>query len=230
MCRLTLANLFHQPAAHKSQPCGPRLSAKPMSVFAYGAGVKAVDAKFATMAHKPGFHQDRVHFCMALALGLALLAAANPPARALLQRLGAINIFIVFLWCVTPLTTPGTPLAQWGMLTVSAEGVRLALLVSIKSNAIACIFLALVATMTVEELEQNAVRPVGIIVADVNGLKMINDYLGHEEGNTVLCQAALLLRGGLDSAACVARMSNLHCQACFAHYYEQDKRSRNPVA
>lgn len=86
-------------------------------------------------------------FFMALALGLALLAAANPPARALLQRLGAINIFIVFLWCVTPLTTPGTPLAQWGMLTVSAEGVRLALLVSIKSNAIACIFLALVATM-----------------------------------------------------------------------------------
>jgi hypothetical protein len=84
---------------------------------------------------------------MALALGLALLAAANPPARALLQRLGTINIFIVFLWCVTPLTTPGTPLAQWGMLTVSAEGVRLALLVSIKSNAIACIFLALVATM-----------------------------------------------------------------------------------
>ena len=84
---------------------------------------------------------------MALALGLALLAAANPPARALLQRLGAINIFIVFLWCVTPLTTPGTPLAQWGMRTVTAEVVRLALLVSIKSNAIACIFLALVATM-----------------------------------------------------------------------------------
>lgn len=62
-------------------------------------------------------------------------------------------------------------------------------------------------SMTVEELENNAVRPVGVIAADVNGLKMINDYLGHEEGNTLLCQAALLLRGGLDSAACVARMS-----------------------
>ncbi len=85
--------------------------------------------------------------CMALALGLMLLAAANPPLRALLQRLGAINIFIVFLWCVTPLTTPGTPLAQWGVFSVSAEGVRLALLVSVKSNAIACVFLALVATM-----------------------------------------------------------------------------------
>ncbi|MTJ93682.1 MAG: sensor domain-containing diguanylate cyclase [Desulfovibrio sp.] len=62
-------------------------------------------------------------------------------------------------------------------------------------------------TMTVDELEQQAVRPVGVIAADVNGLKMINDHLGHEEGNAVLCQAALLLRGGLDSAACVARMS-----------------------
>ena len=39
---------------------------------------------------------------MALALGLALLAAANPPARALLQRLGAINIFIVFLCASRP--------------------------------------------------------------------------------------------------------------------------------
>ena len=62
-------------------------------------------------------------------------------------------------------------------------------------------------TMTVDDLEQQAVRPVGVIAADVNGLKMINDHLGHEEGNSVLCQAALLLRGGLDSAACVARMS-----------------------
>lgn len=62
-------------------------------------------------------------------------------------------------------------------------------------------------TMAMDDLEQQAVRPVGVIAADVNGLKMINDHLGHNEGNSVLCQAALLLRGGLDSAACVARMS-----------------------
>ena len=84
---------------------------------------------------------------LALALGAALLAAARPPVRALLQRMATINIFVLFLWCVTPLTTPGTPLAQWGIFTVSAQGVHLALLVSIKSNAIACVFLALVATM-----------------------------------------------------------------------------------
>ena len=84
---------------------------------------------------------------LGLALGLSLLAGARPPLRPLLQRMGTINLFVLFLWCVTPLTTPGTTLAQWGFLRVSAQGVHLALLVSIKSNAIACVFLALVATM-----------------------------------------------------------------------------------
>ena len=84
---------------------------------------------------------------LGLALGVMLLAAAKPPLRPLCQRLGAINIFVLFLWCVTPLTTPGTPLAQWGFFVVSEQGVHLALLVSIKSNAIACAFLALVASM-----------------------------------------------------------------------------------
>ena len=66
--------------------------------------------------------------------------------------------------------------------------------------------------MAVDDMEQRAVRPVGVIAADINGLKMINDHLGHEEGNAVLCQAALLLRGGIDSEACVARM-RLHLRS-----------------
>ena len=85
--------------------------------------------------------------CLGLAVGVLLLAAANPPMRPLCQRLGVINLFVLFLWCVTPFTTPGTPLAQWGFFVVSEQGLHLALLVSIKSNAIACAFLALVASM-----------------------------------------------------------------------------------
>jgi len=61
--------------------------------------------------------------------------------------------------------------------------------------------------MMVDRLELNQMRPVGVLVADINGLKMINDYLGHEEGNALLCQAALLLRAGVEGTACVARMS-----------------------
>ena len=84
---------------------------------------------------------------LGLALGTVLLAVARPPLLPLLRRLATVNLFILFLWCVTPWTTPGAVLAQWGIFAVSVEGVRLSLLVSIKSNAIVCVFLALVANM-----------------------------------------------------------------------------------
>lgn len=82
-----------------------------------------------------------------LGLGLCLLALARPPLRPLLHRLAIVNIFALFLWCVTPLTMPGQEVARWGIVSLSAEGLHLALLVTIKSNAIVCVFLALIATM-----------------------------------------------------------------------------------
>ncbi|WP_165071884.1 cobalt ECF transporter T component CbiQ [Desulfovibrio sp. ZJ200] len=84
---------------------------------------------------------------LGLLLGALLLAAARPPLLPLARRVAAVNLFVLFLWCVTPLTMPGESLARWGMFSISAEGVRLSLLVSIKSNAILCVFLALVASM-----------------------------------------------------------------------------------
>ena len=62
-------------------------------------------------------------------------------------------------------------------------------------------------SMMAERLEMTKSRPVSVIATDINGMKIINDHLGHAEGNAVLCQAALLLRAGVDSRACVARMS-----------------------
>ena len=82
-----------------------------------------------------------------LGLGLSLLALARPPLRPLLYRLAVVNVFALFLWCVTPLTMPGQEVARWGIVSLSAEGLHLALLVTIKSNAIVCVFLALIATM-----------------------------------------------------------------------------------
>ena len=60
--------------------------------------------------------------------------------------------------------------------------------------------------MTVERLEQQQIRPVGIIACDMDGLKLINDYLGHPEGSQMLCQAALILRTSLYAPDCIARM------------------------
>ena len=83
--------------------------------------------------------------CLALGLGCVLLGLARAPLRPLWRRLAAVNMFILFLWLVTPWTTPGTVVWQWHFIQVSREGLYLSLLVTLKSNAIACVFLSLVA-------------------------------------------------------------------------------------
>lgn len=85
--------------------------------------------------------------CLGLGLGCVLLGLAQAPLGPLWRRLVAINIFILFLWLVTPWTTPGAVVWQWHFIQVSREGVYLSLLVTLKSNAIACVFLALVASL-----------------------------------------------------------------------------------
>ena len=40
----------------------------------------------------------------------------------------------------------------------------------------------------------------------MDGLKMVNDHIGHTEGSEMLCQAAIILRGSLNATDCIARM------------------------
>lgn len=60
--------------------------------------------------------------------------------------------------------------------------------------------------MKMEELNACPVWPVSIISCDVNGLKLINDHLGHAAGDEVLVQGATLLRRCMRLSDCVARM------------------------
>lgn len=98
------------------------------------------------------FLQQIPSCCLGLGLGCGLLALARPPLRPLLRRLLAVNAFLCVLWLTTPWTTPGAPLWQWGFLTVTDAGLRLSLLTTLKSNAMLCGFLALIATMSLPEL------------------------------------------------------------------------------
>ncbi len=82
-----------------------------------------------------------------LGLGLILLAMARLNAGAVVHRLLAVNFFIFFLWLVLPFSLPGTPVFSVWSLAATREGLRLALLVTLKSNAVVCVFLALAATM-----------------------------------------------------------------------------------
>ena len=82
-----------------------------------------------------------------LVMAVLLLALSRPPTGAVLRRLAAVNVFILFLWFTVPFSVPGDVLAAWGPLEITRQGVRLALLVTVKANAIVLTFLALVATM-----------------------------------------------------------------------------------
>lgn len=84
-----------------------------------------------------------------LGLGLTLLAASQPPLGLLCRRLAAINLFLLFLCLLTPFSLPGTMLWQWGPLTASREGLLLALVLWLKSNAISGVLLSLVASLPV---------------------------------------------------------------------------------
>lgn len=60
--------------------------------------------------------------------------------------------------------------------------------------------------MEVVRIEKNRIRPVSIISYDISGLKLINDYLGHAVGDSLLSASAMLLRQALRATDCVARM------------------------
>lgn len=82
-----------------------------------------------------------------LAWSAALLALSRPPLRPLLRRVLAVNVFMAFVWLTVPATMPGDIIASWGPLSFSRQGVALAALVSLKSNAILLLCVALAATM-----------------------------------------------------------------------------------
>ncbi len=84
----------------------------------------------------------------ALIASALLLGCSKPPLPALLRRLAGVNLFILFLWCSVPFFTPGTPIAKFGPLTCTQEGLDLVWLVTLKANAITLLLIACIGTMS----------------------------------------------------------------------------------
>jgi len=85
----------------------------------------------------------------ALALGLFIVLLAGIPMRVLVRRLVPVNIFILVLWFFLPFSYEGEPLFSVGPLVGTHEGVLYAARISIKSNAIMVVLIALVASTSV---------------------------------------------------------------------------------
>lgn len=83
---------------------------------------------------------------LGLFLGLLVVLTARVPANEVFKRLIPVNTLVFFLWFFLPFTFGGKPLTYIGPLIVTKEGVLYAMQISIKSNAIMLMLIALVAT------------------------------------------------------------------------------------
>jgi len=82
-----------------------------------------------------------------------MLTARLDPGR-LGRRLLLVNVFCVFLWLFLPWSTPGEVLTRWGGLTITRPGVLLALLLTLRCNAIVCMCIALLGTSPLTDIAQ----------------------------------------------------------------------------
>ena len=87
---------------------------------------------------------------VAMAVGGAVVARL--PVVATLKRLLAVNLFMVLLWVLLPLSAEGSALFRLGPLAYSSEGARLAARITLKANAIVLALTVLLATMEITTL------------------------------------------------------------------------------
>lgn len=86
----------------------------------------------------------------ALLCGFAVVLLFHPSWKPFLKRGFLINIFVLFIWLFTPATTPGQSL--WTDSWITKEGLELSLLVTLKVNALFCIFYTLVSSLSFSQL------------------------------------------------------------------------------
>jgi cobalt/nickel transport system permease protein len=86
---------------------------------------------------------------LAVALVVAVVTgrlAALPPGPTA-RKVLTVDGFILALFVLLPFTTPGEPIGAIGPFVASSEGLRLALAIALKANAIVLMLLALVGTL-----------------------------------------------------------------------------------
>ena len=112
------------------QRVDPRV--KLISLFIFSI-VMAVSYRFATLI-------------MALFACIIIVLLARVPLKEIFQRLIPVNILIILLWLTLPFTVKGDPLFFLGPLAATRAGVLYAAQISIKSNAMMLMLIAVIAS------------------------------------------------------------------------------------
>lgn len=89
---------------------------------------------------------------ISLAMPVWLVQAARLDVKTVLRRLAVVNGFVLFIWLFLPFTTNGETIYSLGPLHVQREGINAALLITLKSNSIVLMVIALLGTSQVFSL------------------------------------------------------------------------------
>jgi len=84
--------------------------------------------------------------------GIILFFLTQLPVRSVLKRLLAVNSFTLFLWLTLPLTYGGNEFTTIGPVPLSLEGIRLATLITLKTNAVVLAVIALLGTSRIANI------------------------------------------------------------------------------
>jgi len=95
---------------------------------------------------------NHVVLAAALLFSVALIFSIKPPLRAFIKRLLMVNTFILFLWFFLPWSVPGETIARIGPVSITAEGVRQAVQLTLKCNAIVIGLFALLGTSRLAQI------------------------------------------------------------------------------
>jgi cobalt/nickel transport system permease protein len=88
----------------------------------------------------------------ALFFAIVAVILARLRTREVISRLLVVNSFIFLLWLMLPFTFPGKNIYILGSLNISQEGIKYALLITIKSNSIILVGIALLSTSSIFNL------------------------------------------------------------------------------
>lgn len=89
---------------------------------------------------------------IALIISALMTVFARLDMKKLLNRLAAVNIFILLLWVFIPFSYPGEAVLHLGPLSASFEGILFALTVTLKANAIVLATITILGTSEVFSL------------------------------------------------------------------------------
>lgn len=127
------------------------------------------------------------------------------------RRMIAMDGFMLFLLCLLPFTVPGEPLFTLFSLTASEAGLRQALVIIAKANAIVLVLLTLVGTLDASTL--------GHALARLNiPEKLIHLMLFTVRYLEVINQEYKTMRQAMRARAFVAR-SSVHCWRSFGYLF-----------